>query len=798
MSAARYPLAASLAAGCLLALTAVSPCHAQSDNVTLLGHRDAYSHHSGCWGYASGGVELAIAGTQNGTTFVNATPPVAMNPAEAAFIPGISSFWREIRCYANHAYISNESGDGLAIVNLANPLAPTLVGNYTAAFSTCHSLHLDEAEGLLYCNGTNNGLVILDLANPESPTVAGTWFNFYVHDSYSRNGLAYFAAIGDGFLSIVDVSNLPAMTELSRIGTPDFAPHNVWLTADSQYALVTDETTSGHLSIYDVSDPENPSLTSEWFNPEDPNSSIHNVLVRGQNAYASWYTSGLQIFDVLLPNDPVRVGYYDTFPSPSGLYNGAWGVYCFAPSNNVYISDMSTGVYILGFTPGYATLKGTVTDSATGDSLANVSVTIPAASEVTTTDAAGFYRLIVDGGNYPVIYSTYGFTPDTIPTVLPDSSLVQQNVALVRLPSGSVTGTVRDLGTGLPISGADLTVESSPLAAGTNGAGSYSFPSVPAGLQTVMAAKFGYAPVEAVVNVQASQGSVQDFNLRPANFVDDFEINRGWTIGAPGDGASQGIWIRLDPNGTGGGAVQPEDDHTPGGTQCFVTGNGPPGGAVGGADVDGGRTTLLSPVVDLSALEQPILRYWRWYTNTGGPNPDADTMRVDVSNNGGASWVPLEILPHTRNFWELKEYDLATILPITNQMRVRFAASDFALASVVEAAVDDFEIYESSATASVGGELAAAARPFTSAPNPFRGETEMSFSLASDEPVLLDIFDVHGRRVARLVNTRLEGGAHTLRWDGRDAEGRKAPAGMYLARLVTGARTTTEKLMLMP
>ena len=59
---------------------------------------------------------------------------------------------------------------------------------------------------------------------------------------------------------------------------------------------------------------------------------------------------------------------------------------------------------------------------------------------------------------------------------------------------------------------------------------------------------------------------------------------------------------------------QPEDDNTPApGTICFITGNGSPGGAVGAADVDNGRTTLTSPNINLSGATDPHITFYYWY-----------------------------------------------------------------------------------------------------------------------------------------------------------------------------------------
>jgi hypothetical protein len=48
---------------------------------------------------------------------------------------------------------------------------------------------------------------------------------------------------------------------------------------------------------------------------------------------------------------------------------------------------------------------------------------------------------------------------------------------------------------------------------------------------------------------------------------------------------------------------------------------------------------------------------------------------------------------------------------------------------------------------------------------------------------VLDLFDVGGRRVRRLMGKNLEPGGHTVQWDGRDDRGVLAPSGVYFYRL---------------
>ncbi len=173
--------------------------------------------------------------------------------------------------------------------------------------------------------------------------------------------------------------------------------------------------------------------------------------------------------------------------------------------------------------------------------------------------------------------------------------------------------------------------------------------------------------------------------------VDEFETERGWQAGVPGDDAFTGKWTRADPIGIQQGLneAQPENDTTPApGKRCFVTGND--GTAAGQDDVDDGKTTLLSPRFDLSAAVEPRVRYERFYWCSKVDDP----FVIEVSNDDGQNWSVVETVIGRPNVWTPIEQRLGEILPITSQMRFRFVAADPVNTSVTEALVDDFELID--------------------------------------------------------------------------------------------------------
>ena len=83
------------------------------------------------------------------------------------------------------------------------------------------------------------------------------------------------------------------------------------------------------------------------------------------------------------------------------------------------------------------------------------------------------------------------------------------------------------------------------------------------------------------------------------------------------------------------------------------------------------------------------------------------------------------------------------------------------------------------------------------APNPFNPTTRIAFSLNTASDVLLEIFDVAGRKVATLVDERLPAGPHDVDWSGQNDMGERVASGIYFYKLSAGDRETSRKMVLL-
>ena len=158
-------------------------------------------------------------------------------------------------------------------------------------------------------------------------------------------------------------------------------------------------------------------------------------------------------------------------------------------------------------------------------------------------------------------------------------------------------------------------------------------------------------------------------------FADDFENDLGWSRYAT-DGASGG-WLRTVPANHGLGDPPSDAD---GSGKCYVTSNN------FGVDVDNGSVVLLSPLTDLTGLENPVLRVAAWMTGTA-----PDSMVIEFTDNAGISWATAKTLTST-NGWEDLEFNLGDFIVPNNAFRMRVTVTDAGPNTTVEGGIDAFKI----------------------------------------------------------------------------------------------------------
>ena len=790
-------------------------------NMVLQAHRNDFpgQEFSACWSYVHGdGREYAILGTTTGTAIYNVTMPAATS--QVGFIAGPTSDWREMKSYREWLYIVTESSgnpdEGVQIVSMANPESPLLVATYKTNFVTAHTVSVDTARAILICNGTRNkagkatGMRILSLANPTAP-VELTWWPGggipvlsadYIHDSEPIGNRLYGSSIYSGIQRIFDFTNPAAIAPIAQWTYPKAnLTHSAWPDASGNCLYVTDEENGQPLRVFDITTPGTPTLVNT-FTPH-PSSIVHNPRVVGIELYLANYTEGVRVLDISDPHHPAEFAYADSWAGASGGYFGVWEACPYFPSGTVIASDINSGLYIYTVQRNYGVIRVKVVDQATSTPLAGIRVYRSPGADSAFTSAAGVVQFAPDPGTHTIQAVRVGYPGASANVTVTAGS---RDTVIFSIPTGALAGTVRDASTLVTLEDAEIEVEGFGAHAHTDAAGQYAFSLLPADQYTVQAHAPGYVPQSFDRLIGPAYGG-QNFLMTPTATWDALETDLGWTAGIPFDDATTGEWVRGEPVGSGvatspaligrtaqpfhddtgegqaPGDIQPELDRTPPpGSQCFVTGQGVPGGGIGDSDIDNGRTTLISPALNLASMSDPVIGYWRWFYTRDADG--SDWFAVEISNNNGSSWVPIETMTTGAATWvECAVRVLDYVTPST-QVKIRFIAADLAPGGIVEAAVDDLVTYEAGLFPLGSGPAPQPARLAWRAPwpNPTEGAVNLALAVPAAGPVSVDVLDVAGRRRRSLYRGAAAAGTLAMRWNGADDRGARVPAGLYLVR----------------
>lgn len=673
-------------------------------NTTLVSQFDYEPLLNDIWGYAENGREYAIVGTREGTSVVDVTNPET--PIEIDFIPGTFSTWRDMKTWGHYAYVTNDTGGGMDIIDLQYlPDSITYTtwfgGDYQEEFlssSKAHNIFIDE-NGIAYLSGGEaNGVLILDVdANPTNPLVVGHYTDAYSHDLFVRNDTLWNAEIYLGQFAVVDVSDKENTVIMGFHDTPSEFTHNCWLSDDGNYLFTTDEKSGAYIGAYDVSDISDIQEIDRI--RSSPGSGVipHNVFVKDNYLVASYYRDGVVIIDATYPQNMVITGYYDTSLLEGNGFNGAWGVYPYLPSGNILVSDMEGGLFIIeaDYTPA-SYITGTVINSETGIPVPEASISIDGFGDASTsTDLFGnFITGIAEEGTITLNIDLYGYESQSVEVSVSNGVVSDITVDFMPLPSFTAQVEVINVETQQPIADAMVQIEIEALSTivnlSTNEDGVAELSLFYEQEYPIVVGKWEYK-TQAINQVLSAESNTLTVYLFPG-YYDDFYFDFDWTVE---NDANTGGWERGEPQEVqfAGNIMQPGTDFPDDvGRNCYVTGNTP---SLAG-NINNGVVRLFSPIFDLTNYDNPMLSYARFLGLQDGSN---DSMRIQLSN--GVQTITLETLYDDDPYeyqWQLNSFMLTDLIELTDNMQLIVSISDDnEFGHIVEGAIDLFEVREANA-----------------------------------------------------------------------------------------------------
>jgi hypothetical protein len=270
--------------------------------------------------------------------------------------------------------------------------------------------------------------------------------------------------------------------------------------------------------------------------------------------------------------------------------------------------------------------------------------------------------------------------------------------------------------------------------------------------------------------------------------------------GDDGYTATGGLWQRGDPSAHGVGPGAAFD-----GQSCWGV------GLDGGGYPDNGWSELRSPLFDGGSFmgDELYLSFHYWCGTEDGwdgvqvvLDPDgAATVIHPLDGYTDSSLLGLGYLPGwsgTSDGWRTAIFDVTGQLAEPSwRFALRFGSDEY----VTDAGflVDGVTLHAVDTTVGVA-DLATApavAASLAAWPNPFNPRVTLAWSLPAPGRVDLDVVDLRGRVVRRLLQGETVAAAGRLAWDGTDRLGRALPSGVYLARLrPDGRRPVVQRLLL--
>jgi hypothetical protein len=348
-----------------------------------------------------------VADLTSGLFILDITNPA--NPTRIASLPP-AGLMTSVAVSGGYAYYT--AYGYLQVVDISNPAAPVLLGNYHPGWYSMFDVAI--AGHYAYVGGDQSvGLTIVDVADPAHPTYSGGTGSTLgeIHGVDILGNYAYLASFSSA-LWVVDVSNpaQPNVTGYLPVSTPGL---NVSVIGTRAYLC-----THGGLVVADISTPATPQKLGYY---STMTAYLSAITVAGNYAYVAQHEeNALHIVDVSNPAQAREAGYYHLPVGTYGIYDVAIiGHYALlACDNGLHVADVADPAHPIGVTnvnlpnaAAHITLAGNLAYvGAWSAGLHIIDVSNPAAPVALGSfpNSPGNTRGVALYGNYAYVTNSYG------------------------------------------------------------------------------------------------------------------------------------------------------------------------------------------------------------------------------------------------------------------------------------------------------------------------------------------------------------------------------------------------------
>ncbi|MBN1165024.1 MAG: T9SS type A sorting domain-containing protein [Candidatus Krumholzibacteriota bacterium] len=716
----------------------------------------------------------------------------------------------DIALYGDYAYLA-DGESGLMVVDISNPYNPALVGSCDTPGS---AIGVAVSGNYAYVTADSSGLRVIDVSIPSGPIEVGVLnigHNFY--GIAEKDNHVYVADYWDG-LYVIDVSD-PENPD--SVGAYHCHPRNVVI--DGNYAYLA--CYGKGLYVVDITDPSQPDSVGYYGTIIN----AYGVSVQDDHAYVAGLFGGMWILDISNPEEPDSVGYCSV---------GGWDIEVMG--DYAYLANDQEGLSVIDITGldnpelagGYETgnrLYEVFTfgnyvyiDDGGDKGLAVLDISEPD-NPIRVGQSDGIFSVssmaFKDSHIFVAAYTAGLLVMDLTDPENPNSvgsygANATANSVLQLAINGDYAYVLRSA-SGVTV--LDITIPSNPDSVGNYDLGYIS--------SSNMKIDGHYLYISAWNNGIYILDIADPVSPQPTAF---------YPTGGAQNIAVQGDYAYVACSYRGLLVLDVSDPENPDSVGCFDTDGDALDVAVRGsfafvADLENGLR-----LIDISNPASPVEI---GYYDTGGASYDVclsgDYILVADETDGMYLFYThlVDVLVQSKRAFMDEgsvclEWSLSEEVAIARQtvLRKELPAGNFL-------EMDRASIKREGLTYSFRDDSAAPGKEYIyriilasgkdteilfetevvltprlvfelepNYPNPFNPLTTIAYTIPRRSPVTLDIFDISGRRITRLVDQVQKAGRYREEWNGFNQESRPVASGIYFYKLTAGKSSITRKMVL--
>lgn len=167
---------------------------------------------------------------------------------------------------------------------------------------------------------------------------------------------------------------------------------------------------------------------------------------------------------------------------------------------------------------------------------------------------------------------------------------------------------------------------------------------------------------------------------------------------------------------------------------------------------------------------------------------DFQTLSGEAVIPAGADFVEVPVIPFSDSIKENDEKVIITLTSIQNGYKIGCPSQTLI---VIKDADQSTDVSENE------NQIPSEFKLEQNYPNPFNSETRINYSITSEQNVRLEVFDMLGRSVKKIIDGRFLPGKYSAVWNGTDNSGKMVSSGIYFYRMITETEIQSRKMILL-